>query len=108
MKIAYHILRNVLFLTDVYTKSNYPKLNRGLRKESEALRLQGIPSALAQSIKCVDILDNANGIAGLDVDFAATYLREKLDVINILTKVDSNLINQVKKILTEEQLKLKL
>ena len=70
-----HTLSLVTELTDVYTKHDYPRMNRRKRKANEAIRIESI-SADAQTIKYADIIDNANGMAGQDADFAAVYLTE--------------------------------
>ena len=70
-----HTLSLVTELTDVYTKHDYPRMNRRKRKAKEAIRIESI-SAEAQTIKYADIIDNANGMAGQDADFAAVYLTE--------------------------------
>ncbi|HEX8040420.1 MAG TPA: HD domain-containing protein [Chryseosolibacter sp.] len=65
----------VIELTDVFVKSNYPRLNRRTRKEKEALRLSAV-SAQAQTIKYADIIDNVNDHLTQDADFARVYLQE--------------------------------
>lgn len=65
----------VIELTDVFVKSNYPRLNRRTRKEKEALRLS-VVSAQAQTIKYADIIDNVNDHLTQDADFARVYLQE--------------------------------
>ena len=72
---ADHTLSLVTELTDVYTKDDYPRMNRRKRKGKEAIRIERI-SAEAQTIKYADIIDNANGIAGQDADFAPVFLKE--------------------------------
>jgi hypothetical protein len=65
----------VIELTDVYTKENFPRLNRKKRREKEAARLAAC-SANAQMIKYADIMDNCRAISGQDSDFAPVFLRE--------------------------------
>ena len=72
---ANYTMSLIIELTDVYTKHDYPRMNRRQRKAKEALRIESI-SADAQTIKYADIIDNANGMASQDADFAAVYLAE--------------------------------
>jgi guanosine-3',5'-bis(diphosphate) 3'-pyrophosphohydrolase len=64
----------VVELTDIYTKKNYPRINRRVRKQKEAERLS-LTSVHAQTIKYADILDNTD-VTSHDPDFAIVYLRE--------------------------------
>lgn len=84
-KDAQQTLRLVSELTDIYTKSNYPQLNRKKRKAREAERLAKT-SADAQSIKYADIIDNSQEIATHDVDFADVYLRECNWLLKVMDK----------------------
>lgn len=65
----------VIGLTDVYTKSDYPKLNRRARKDNELVRIAQT-SPEAQTVKYADILDNAREIGAHDRSFAPRFLRE--------------------------------
>lgn len=73
--IAEATLHLVIELTDVYTKANYPALNRRIRKTKEAQRLAQV-SPEAQTIKCADIFDNLKDVVNDDSDFALVYIRE--------------------------------
>lgn len=77
------VLELVLELTDVYTKENYPDLNRKSRKELEARRLAGI-SERAKLIKMADIHDNNDGSLG--GRFEKTWLEEKKVLDELLGK----------------------
>jgi guanosine-3',5'-bis(diphosphate) 3'-pyrophosphohydrolase len=68
-------LRFVEELTDVYVKEAYPQWNRKKRKAMEAERIAHT-SAMAQTIKYADILDNSKEIAEHDRDFGPRFLRE--------------------------------
>lgn len=74
----------VIALTDVYTKQNYPRMNRRKRKAEEAKRLSQC-SAAAQTIKYADIYDNAKHIMEEDPDFGPVFLREAFDLLTQLT-----------------------
>jgi (p)ppGpp synthase/HD superfamily hydrolase len=71
---ATRTLKLVEELTDIYTKENFPGVNRRNRKLSEAERLSNV-SPDAQTIKYADIIDNAD-ITYNDPNFAQVYLRE--------------------------------
>lgn len=68
-------------LTDVYVKEDYPNLNRKKRKRKEAQRLGKI-SALGQSIKYADLIDNTVSIVEHDKQFARVYLKEAVDLLD--------------------------
>lgn len=78
-------LNYVVELTDVYTKEDYPKLNRKQRKAREVERLTSI-SAEAQTIKYADIIDNAQEIAEVGDSFAPVYLSECKLILQRLTR----------------------
>lgn len=61
--------------------------NRATRKAASVARLAGA-SVEAQLIKIADIMSNTKSIAELNPDFArSTYLQEKENTLNVLTKV---------------------
>lgn len=62
-------------LTDVYTKTNYPRLNRRKRKQKEAGRIEKT-SPESQTIKYADIIDNCKEIPTHDPEFAGLFLCE--------------------------------
>ena len=72
---AEDILTLVVELTDVYTKSDFPHLNRKDRKALEASRFKWC-SDRAKAIKREDIKDNTASIVEHDPDFAKVYLEE--------------------------------
>lgn len=73
---AGHIFDLVVELTDVYTKENFPSMNRAERKRNEAERLRWA-SLEAKQIKLADIEHNSETIELYDVDFAKVFLKEK-------------------------------
>jgi guanosine-3',5'-bis(diphosphate) 3'-pyrophosphohydrolase len=83
-EIAERTVGYVVELTDIYTRENYPRVNRRQRKQKEAERL-GLASSDAQTIKYADILDNTD-ITRNDPDFAHTYLREARELLEKMTK----------------------
>jgi (p)ppGpp synthase/HD superfamily hydrolase len=72
---ASQTLQLVIELTDVYTKSKYPRWNRRKRKSKEAKRIEQT-SADSQTVKYADIMDNCKEIAIEDPDFAGVFLWE--------------------------------
>jgi hypothetical protein len=67
-------------LTDVFTKKDFPSMNRAKRKMCEASRLHNI-SRVSQTVKYADILDNMESIAEHDKRFYLTYLEEKKAIL---------------------------
>lgn len=76
------VLQLVIGLTDMYTKENYPDMNRELRKKNEAARY-ATESIEVQTIKLCDLIDNTSCIVKYDPEFAITYLREKADLLEV-------------------------
>lgn len=77
----------------VYELTNKSKTedgNRKVRKRIDKEFLETV-SAEAQTIKVADLIDNTKSIATFDVAFAPTYLREKRELLAVLTKADSSI-----------------
>lgn len=74
-KFGNPVARLVEELTDVYTKENYPHLNRSERKKLERQRLSTI-SKKGKIIKLIDLINNRTSIVDEDKDFAEVYLKE--------------------------------
>ncbi len=87
---ALHTLNLVIEMTDVYTKSNFPHLNRRARKAKEFERIKQT-SAEAQTIKYADILDNAPDTAEHDPGFARKMLHEYKTMLKEITMGDPGL-----------------
>jgi guanosine-3',5'-bis(diphosphate) 3'-pyrophosphohydrolase len=68
-------IRYVIDLTDVYIKTNYPGMNRNIRRKKEAERLAHVTPE-AQTIKYADIMDNSVDILHHDRHFGYQYLKE--------------------------------
>ncbi len=77
------ILQGVVDLTDVYISEAYPDLNRKARKKKEAERLGNI-SPLSQSVKYADLIDNASSIVEPDPGFGRVFIREMLDILDLM------------------------
>ncbi|MEO7924844.1 MAG: HD domain-containing protein [Chitinophagaceae bacterium] len=82
---ATQTLELVIELTDVYTKTAYPKLTRQQRKIKEYGRMEKV-SAAAQTIKYADIMDNSKEIVVHDSDFAPVYLHECKTLLEKMSK----------------------
>lgn len=73
----------VVELTDVYTKTAYPRWNRKKRKRKEAERIQKA-SAESQTVKYADIIDNCKEIVEHDPDFAGVFLMECRSLLTVI------------------------
>jgi (p)ppGpp synthase/HD superfamily hydrolase len=75
----------VIELTDQCTEGN-----RAQRKAAEAVRLSTI-SAEAQTVKLADLISNSASIVEHDPEFARVYLREKKQILEVMTAGDPEL-----------------
>ena len=100
-----HTISLVTELTDVYSKDQYPKLNRKQRKVKEASRLEKV-SAEAQTIKYADLIDNANGIAEHGADFAPVFLREGRALLDRMKKGNNELREKAIEVIAKEMKQL--
>jgi guanosine-3',5'-bis(diphosphate) 3'-pyrophosphohydrolase len=87
---ALKTLRLVEDLTDVYTKENYPQLNRKARKVKETERLANTHPD-AQTVKYADLIDNSLDISVHDKSFAKVFLKEATMLIKKMNKGNRNL-----------------
>ena len=87
---AIEVVKLVQELTDVFTKDEYPNINRKGRKEMEAMRLGSI-SSKAQTIKYADLLDNGQDIMKNDPKFGKVYLREKAEILKHMNRGNQEL-----------------
>lgn len=84
-RFSARVARLVFELTDVYTKQNFPKLNRHERHACELVRLSFI-SDEARIIKFSDIRDNTADILVNDPGYAKVYIPKKQEVVETLIK----------------------
>jgi guanosine-3',5'-bis(diphosphate) 3'-pyrophosphohydrolase len=98
--MATRTLDLVVELTDVYTKNNYPELNRRARKLKEADRLSKI-SGDAQTIKYSDIIDNVTNIFVNDPDFATVFIHEGRTALRKMEKGDQELFDKASKMIED-------
>lgn len=94
-------MRLVIELTDVYTKEDYPRLNRRKRKKLERERLAKV-SAEAQTIKYADIIDNSTDVRSQDNDFALVFLNECKLLLEVMTKGNKELRGEAMEVVDEE------
>ena len=87
--------REVALLVMYLTDSPHSVGNRARRKEIDTRRLADAP-AEAQSIKLADIISNTSSIVQHDPDFAKVYLKEKADLLEVLTKADARLMEMAR------------
>lgn len=92
-------------VTNVYTKENYPDLNRAKRKYLEHDRLAKI-SKEAKSIKLADIADNVNGVIDNDVGFGKVFVSEKVRLLNYLRDGNDSLYKKATRAVVNEISKL--
>lgn len=88
-----HIGTSVIELTDIYTKANFESLNRKERKNLECKRLHNM-SPDAQTVKCADIINNAEDIFKHDKSFAELYIKECITIIKGFTKADKPILSR--------------
>lgn len=83
----------VVELTDVFTSSAYPDLDKAERKKRESARLATV-SGLAQTVKYGDLIDNINWVLKYDKKHAKKYLEKKQLLLESLTRGDYKLRQQ--------------
>lgn len=81
-------------LTDVFTKEDFPELNRRVRKHLETDRLSSV-SLDAKTIKLADLIDNAESISEHDPKFYAIYRTEAIATLGALHGGDERLHSQL-------------
>lgn len=90
----------VIGLTDRFTKTLRPDLNRKKRKALEADRLAACGPEV-QLIKLCDIIDNARSFIRHDPDFAKVYLAEADILIRCMNKVAPDIKTFTHKVIQE-------
>jgi (p)ppGpp synthase/HD superfamily hydrolase len=104
-EFGHYVALYVNWLTDVYTKENYPKLNRAERKKKEVERIATISPEI-KTVKLADLINNTIDIVENDSGFAITYLKEKEAMLEVLTEGNSFLYKMARSILEESWTKL--
>ncbi len=82
----------VLWLTDVSTPAAG---NRAQRKALDRNHIAQAP-AEAQTIKLADLISNTETIVQYDPDFAKVYLKEKQQLLDVLTRGDATLLQRAR------------
>jgi (p)ppGpp synthase/HD superfamily hydrolase len=80
----------VVELSDVYTRTAYPRWNRSKRKQKESARIEQT-SGSSQTIKYADIIDNCSEIVTADPEFAEVFLLECRMLLKQMKKGDDAL-----------------
>ena len=93
-----HIAKLVVELTDI---SKPEDGNRATRKAMDRNNLAGA-SAEAQTIKYADLISNGKDIMQNDPKFAKVYMKEKADLLRVMTKGDSRLRSAALDMLPDE------
>jgi len=101
---AEFISNRVIDLTNVYTTERYPDINKGGRSKLESERLASTHK-VSQSVKCVDIWDNARNCVQTDKGFARYFLPHKKEQLKALSLADTAVL-RLSTITVEEQLAL--
>lgn len=92
--ISYEFLCNhfgVLIAGGVLLLSDLEKGNRAERKQLARERLARAPGWV-QTIKVADLISNTSSIVEHDPDFAVVYLKEKQQLLDVLTAADERLV----------------
>ncbi len=84
----------VAVLTDEPSGKGRP--NREQRKAIDRERLSGGPPSV-QTIKVADLIHNSRSIFEHDPSFARVYLREKEEMLDVLTRADPVLLAQARR-----------
>jgi (p)ppGpp synthase/HD superfamily hydrolase len=82
---ADEIVKEVIELTDVFSKANFPLLNKEDRKSKEAERLASI-SPGAQTVKYADLLYNLHWMLTYDRSNLFTYIHTKVALLKEMDK----------------------
>ena len=90
------------WLTDVSTKADG---NRKARKALDCAHIAQAP-ARAQTVKLADLISNMESIVTYDPDFARVYLREKAELLEVLTRGDESLRIRAKSLCDDGLLRL--
>ena len=92
------VIKLVRELTDTYTTTHFPHMNRAERKAAERLTWEH-KSADAKTIKLADVIDNTESVSETDGEFFRLYLQEKREMLTALQLGDERLYRQAVSIL---------
>jgi len=93
----------VMWLTNVSKPSDG---NRKTRKRKDRDHLAQAP-AEAQTIKLADLISNTSTIVKYDPKFAKTYIPEKQELLEVLTKGDKQLWTRAYEMITDAKISMK-
>ena len=94
--LGFGILRGVKWLTNVDKSAG----NRKERHAMDVARLAEAPDNI-QTVKVADLIHNTSSIMKFDPAFARLYMREKQEVLEVLTKADPVLLERANKIIMD-------
>jgi guanosine-3',5'-bis(diphosphate) 3'-pyrophosphohydrolase len=69
--------------------------NRAARKQKDRDRIRNAPPEV-HSIKCADLISNTSTIVKYDPEFAKVYLKEKRQLLEVLTGADPVLLQRAR------------
>lgn len=98
--IAWHCGSTVAGAVEILTNSPHSTGNRKQRKAIDNERLSKAPGWV-QTVKVADLIDNTRSIVKYDPDFAKVYMREKAELLTVLTKADPALLAMANNILNK-------
>lgn len=91
------VVQDVVHLTNVYIKADYPDMNRAERKKAEVERLAGVHSYYVHTIKLADRYDNIDKMtrSGRGEKWAKKYITETEALIEALEYGDLGLRTKI-------------
>lgn len=89
----------VYWLTDVSKPTDG---NRATRKAIDRAHTANAPRE-AQMIKVCDLMSNTRSIVAHDPDFAKVYIKEKIALLEAMTKIDPDLKSMAMKVIEESK-----
>lgn len=84
----------------VFALSDLTMGNRATRNAASRARL-GAETGYVQTVKCADIISNVKSITVHDPKFAATYIPEKLAMLDVLDRANADLRNYAYRVCLE-------
>jgi len=82
-------------MTNVFTKDNFPTINRKERKKLEIEHFKSWSDVNLKLIKLADVFSNLSSFDSLKKDFAKIYILEELEIISSI-EIDNTLFTDTK------------
>lgn len=94
-KVSFQVLddvfgRDIADMVNLLTDVGHEFGNRAKRKAYDRDRIAAAPGAV-QTVKIADMIDNTSTIVQFDTEFAKVYLREKRQMLDVLSHADPHL-----------------